>query len=145
MLGHVVLDEVPLDDPVELSVEAHRIHREAIQDRAPAGHHVVHPGLVLPLAVVAVRQVEELALQIHRGERSPVLEPHRLAAGQVAGDPPVGEHRAVEGEVAVDEVVLDHAEHDGHGAALEVVGDLAHVGVTHDDEPHADQIGRAHV
>ena len=132
VLVHVRLDEAALDDPVQLALERHGVPRELIQHGAPARHHVVHPGLVLALAVVAVGQLEELPLHVHGGDVPPVLEPQRLAARQVPRDPAVGEDGALEGEVAVDEIVLDHAEDDGHGPHLQIGGHLAHVGVAND-------------
>src|SRR6185312_217478 len=99
VLAHVVLDEVPLDDPVELAIEAHGVAGEPIEHRAPARQHVLHPRLVLARAVVPVRHLEELALHVHRGEGAPVLELDRLPAVEIAGDAAVRDDRALEREV----------------------------------------------
>ena len=62
----------------------------------------------LPVAVVAVRELEELPLESDGRGRPAVAHPERGAAGEVAGDLAKALDGIVQGEVPVDELVLDH-------------------------------------
>ena len=88
---------------------------------------------MLAVLVVLLRIVQELALQVDRGDRAPILHANRVAAREVPRDLAERLHGLVDRQVAVDEVVLDHAEHDGRRAHLQIVGHFAHVRVAGDD------------
>src|SRR3989441_3306749 len=62
VLRHVVLDELALDHPVQLAPEPHRVLGEAVEGVLPAREDVADPGLLLPVAVVALREVGRLPL-----------------------------------------------------------------------------------
>src|SRR2546428_10648515 len=128
VLGDVVLDELPLDDPVELAAELPRVLGAVVARRLPPAHHVGHPGLgLLALLEVALGEGEELALVVDRRDRAPGPQSDGAAAREVARDLAEGGHRPVDLEGLLGGVVLGHAGREGHTPDLQVGRDLAHV------------------
>ena len=60
---------------------------------------------MLAVAVVAVRHVQELPLEVDRREGSAIFEPDRLAAGQIARHLAVGKDETLERQIPIDAVV----------------------------------------
>ena len=138
----VRLDEVVLDHPVDLAGQLERVRLEV-------DHHVLpHLERLLleraePAALgEAQRPVQVLALDLDRGELTPVGEPDPPAAGDVVADLTDRADRVLEGEVAPRaRVLFEHAQQDRRRPDLEERRVLAHVRVADDHVQAAEPLG----
>ena len=110
--GHVALDPLALDHPVELAVELHGVGLELLHDVGPAQQHVLADRVGGHRVDVAGGVLEVLHLQLQRRDGAPVLQLDRLLQRRVVGDVADGLHRRLQRVVAVEEAVLDHVQHD---------------------------------
>src|SRR5262245_17292475 len=90
---HEVVDELPLDDPVELAAELHGIRLELREDVGPAGEDVLGGAVGVDRVHVARGVFEVLELHLERRDRAAVLQLDRLTQRRVVRNIADGLHR----------------------------------------------------